>query len=79
MLTTLKSGTTVHFSGIPIHVCTDVEVEVEESSVPGLSAEEAIALNIPCTLRHHQPPMSAAPLPPARESRSNLQRLSATK
>jgi len=66
MLTTLKSGTTVHFSGIPINVCTDVEVEVEETSVPCLSAEDASALNIPCTLRHPHPPTSiGSPFPAA--------------
>jgi hypothetical protein len=63
MLTTLKSGTTVHFSGIPLNLCMDVEVEVEEAAVPRLSPEDATALNIPCTLRHPHPPTSIASPP----------------
>lgn len=56
MLTTLKSGSTVHIAGLPVSVCTDVEVEVDESHLSNLSEAEANCLGIPCTRRHHHPP-----------------------
>jgi hypothetical protein len=56
MLTTLKSGSTVHIAGLPVNVCTDVEVEVDETHLANLSEAEANSLGIPCTRRHHHPP-----------------------
>lgn len=62
MLTTLKSGSTVLVEGHPVHVCNDVEVEIDESRLNGLSEAAAHSLNIPCTRRHPHPPvMSATP------------------
>jgi hypothetical protein len=56
MLTTLKSGSTVLVSGLPVNVCTDVEVEIDETHLANLSEEDANLLGIPCTRRHHHPP-----------------------
>ncbi len=61
MFTTLKSGSTVHFYGLPVNVCTDVEVEIDETQVANLSEAEANSLGIPCTRRHHHPPDVAQP------------------
>jgi hypothetical protein len=61
MLTTLKSGSTVLVSGLPVNVCTDVEVEIDESHLANLSEEDANHLSIPCTRRHHHPPDIAHP------------------
>lgn len=62
MLTTLKSGSTVLVSGLPVNVCTDVEVEIDETHLANLSEEDANQLNIPCTRRHHHPPEISHPL-----------------
>ncbi len=63
MLTTLKSGSIVLIHGIAVHICKDVEVEVDESLLASLSPGEADSLSIPCTRRHPHPPGNAIPGP----------------
>jgi hypothetical protein len=72
MLTTLKSGSTVHIAGLPVNVCQDVEVEVDETHLSNLSEEDANSLGIPCTRRHHHPPDIDSSYTPAGESHHQM-------